>query len=168
MRQRVFPLLAPMAKPRQNQDGHYETKARGLAVLNSPQLNKGIAFTALERKVLGLTGLLPPEISTLATQVKRAYVQYERLPDAVGKNVYLTALHDRNEVLFYRLFSEHLREMIPIVNDLTVGMAIEQYHHECRRPRGVYLSIDHVDAIEEAFANLGAGPNDPVRPRREV
>ena len=63
-------------------------------------------------------------------------------------------------MLFYRLFSEHLREMIPIVNDLTVGMAMEQYHHECRRPRGVYLSIDHADAIEEAFANLGAGSGD--------
>ena len=50
--------------------------------------------------------------------------------------------------------------MIPIVNDLTVGMAMEQYHHECRRPRGVYLSIDHAEAIEEAFANLGAGPGD--------
>ena len=79
---------------------------------------------------------------------------------SVSKNVYLTALHDRNEVLFYRLFSEHLREMIPIVNDLTVGMAMEQYHHECRRPRGVYLSIDHPEAIEEAFANVGAGPDD--------
>jgi malate dehydrogenase (oxaloacetate-decarboxylating) len=78
----------------------------------------------------------------------------------VGKNVYLTALHDRNEVLFYRLFSEHLREMIPIVNDLTVGMAIEQYHHECRRPRGVYLSIDHIEGIEEALSNLTAGPTD--------
>ena len=78
----------------------------------------------------------------------------------MSKNIYLTALHDRNEVLFYRLFSEHLREMIPIVNDLTVGMAMEQYHHECRRPRGVYLSIDHADAIGEAFANLAAGPGD--------
>jgi len=123
-------------------------------------LNKGTAFTAEERKDLGLTGLLPPDISTLAAQAKGAYIQYERLADALGKNVYLTALHDRNEVLFYRLFSEHLREMIPIVNDLTVGMAMEQYHHECRRPRGVYLSIDHVEAIEEAFANLGAGPAD--------
>jgi malate dehydrogenase (oxaloacetate-decarboxylating) len=131
-----------------------------LAVLNSPLLNKGTAFTAEERKALGLTGLLPPDISTLDGQVKRAYIQYERLSDALSKNVYLTALHDRNEVLFYRLFSEHLREMIPIVNDLTVGMAMEQYHHECRRPRGVYLSIDHIDAIEEAFTNLGAGPDD--------
>ena len=92
--------------------------------------------------------------------MKRAYVQYERLPDALSKNIYLTALHDRNEVLFYRLFSEHLREMIPIVNDVTVGMAMKQYRHECRPPRGVYLSIDHPQAIEEAFANLGVGPDD--------
>jgi len=149
-----------MTKPRQNGDNCCQTQARGLAVLNSPLLNKGTAFTVEERKTLGLTGLLPPDISTLGAQVQRAYIQYERLADALSKNVYLTALHDRNEVLFYRLFSEHLREMIPIVNDLTVGMAMEQYRHECRRPRGVYLSIDHAEAIEEAFANLGAGPGD--------
>jgi malate dehydrogenase (oxaloacetate-decarboxylating) len=160
MRKIVIPLLASMSKRKPSMDGHYETKTRGLAVLNSPQLNKGTAFTAEERRDLGLTGLLPPDISTLETQVKRAYLQYGRLSDALSKNIYLTALHDRNEVLFYRLFSEHLREMIPIVNDLTVGMAMEQYHHECRRPRGVYLSINHASAIEEAFANLGAGPGD--------
>ena len=141
-------------------NNHYETQSRGLAVLNSPRLNKGTAFTVDERKSLGLTGLLPPDITTLDTQVARSYIQYERLPDALSKNIYLTALHDRNEVLFYRLFSEHLREMIPIVNDLTVGIAMEQYHHECRRPRGVYLSIDHADTLEEAFQNLGAGPGD--------
>jgi malate dehydrogenase (oxaloacetate-decarboxylating) len=134
--------------------------ARGLAVLNSPLLNKGTAFTAEERDALGLGGLLPPDISTLETQVQRAYIQYERLPDPLSKNLYLTALHDRNEVLFYRLFSEHLREMIPIVNDMTVGLAMEQCHLECRRPRGVYLSIDSTDAIEDAFANLCVGPDD--------
>ena len=160
MRQIVIPLLAPMTKHRHNADDCYETKSRGLAVLNSPILNKGMAFPIEERKQLGLTGLLPPQISTLATQVKRAYVQYELLPDALSKNIYLTTLHDRNEVLFYRLFSEHLREMIPIVNDLTVGMAMQQYHHECRRPRGVYLSIDHPEAIEEAFANLDVKAGD--------
>jgi malate dehydrogenase (oxaloacetate-decarboxylating) len=149
-----------MANDGRNGNGCYKTKARGLAVLNSPLLNKGTAFTTEERRALGLTGLLPPDISTLGVQVKRAYIQYERLLDSLSKNVYLTALHDRNEVLFYRLFSEHLREMIPIVNDLTVGMAMEQYHHECRRPRGVYLSIDHAEAIEEAFANLCVGSGD--------
>jgi len=154
----VIPLLAP--EPDANDTSCWETKSRGLDVLNSPQLNKGTAFSGEERKQLGLTGLLPPDISTLETQVNRAYIQYERLPDALSRNIYLTALHDRNEVLFYRLFSEHLREMIPIVNDLTVGLAMEQYHHECRRPRGVYLSIDYPEAIGEAFANFGAGPDD--------
>jgi malate dehydrogenase (oxaloacetate-decarboxylating) len=160
MRRRAIPFLASAMKQKLNGNHVYETTARGLAVLGSPLLNKGTAFTAEERKSLGLIGLLPPEISILETQVKRAYIQYERLPDALSKNIYLTALHDRNEVLFYRLFLEHLREMIPIVNDLTVGRAIEQYHHESRRPRGVYLSIDHLDGIEEAFANFNAGPND--------
>jgi malate dehydrogenase (oxaloacetate-decarboxylating) len=160
MPQRVIPMLAPMTRSRQDKNSSYKTKARGLDVLNSPQLNKGTAFTAEERKELGLDGLLPPDIGTLASQVRRAYIQYDRLTDALSRNIYLTALHDRNEVLFYRLFSEHLREMIPMVNDLTVGLAMEQYHHECRRPRGVYLSIDHPDGIEAAFANFGAGPGD--------
>src|SRR5450755_4573731 len=155
-----MPLVGPAPTHRRNGDWCHETKARGRAVLNSPLLNKGTAFTAEERDALGLGGLLPPDISTLGAQVKHAYIQYERLADSLNKNLYLTALHDRNEVLFYRLFSEHLREMIPIVNGLTVGMAMEQYHHECRPPRGVYLSIDHAEGIEEAFANLGAGPGD--------
>jgi len=161
MRQRVVPLLVPpLRKSAPHEVGCHETKARGMAVLTTPLLNKGTAFTIEEREALGLTGLLPNVISTLEVQVACAYAQYQRLPDALGKNIYLTALHDRNEVLFFRVLSEHLREMIPIVNDRTVGLAMEQYHHECRRPRGVYLSIDHPQAIEEAFGNLGAGPDD--------
>ena len=162
MRQRVIPLLASTTKRRQNSEGCCETKARGLAVLNSPQLNKGTAFTSEERNALGLNGLLPSDVGTLESQVTRAYIQYDRLPDALSKNIFLSTLHDRNEVLFFRLFSEHLREMIPIVNDLTVGLAIEQYHHECRRPRGVYLSIDHAGAIEDAFSSVGPGDIDLI------
>jgi malate dehydrogenase (oxaloacetate-decarboxylating) len=138
----------------------YQTKSRGAAVLNSPVLNKGTAFTATERKALGLTGLLPPEISTLGAQVKLAYIQYDRLPDTLSKNNYLTTLRARNEVLFYRLFSEHLREMMPVLDDVTLSLAAQRNHHECGPSRGVYLSIDHVDAMEEAFANLGAGAAD--------
>ncbi len=131
-----------------------------MAVLTTPLINKGTAFTTEERIDLGLTGLLPPAISTLEDQTRRAYIQYQRLLDPLSKNVYLTALHDRNEVLFYRLLADHLREMIPIVNDLTVGLAVERYHHEFRRPGGVYLSIDHPEEIEEALGNLHAGPDD--------
>src|SRR5579871_3201250 len=161
MRSRVVPLLVPpLRKSRPEEATPFETKARGMAVLTTPLLNKGTAFTAEERETLGLNGLLPPVFSTLETQVACVYAQYQRLPDALSKNIYLTALHDRNEVLFFRVLSEHLREMIPIVNDRTVGLAMEQYHHECRRPRGVYLSINNPDSIEEALGNLRTSSGD--------
>jgi malate dehydrogenase (oxaloacetate-decarboxylating) len=138
----------------------WRTAARGLEVLSTAALNKGTAFTMEERAALGLVGLLPPAVTTLDEQVQRAYAQYRAQADDLRKNVYLTALHDRNEVLFYRLLSEHLHEMLPIIYDPTVGVAIEQYSHEYRRPRGVYLSIDQPEAIEESFRNFGAGPDD--------
>ncbi|MGD0364438.1 MAG: NAD-dependent malic enzyme, partial [Bryobacteraceae bacterium] len=78
MRLRTIPQLAPLTKPGPGADGWCETKARGLDVLHSPLLNKGTAFSVQERKALGLTGLLPPDISTLAAQANCAYVQYER------------------------------------------------------------------------------------------
>src|SRR5580658_1233402 len=154
-----------MVKPQVRRESRSNTKSfatatRGIALLSSPSLNKGSAFTAEERTDLGLTGLLPPCISTLDDQQQHAYNSYQRLPDALSKNIYLTALHDRNETLFYRLFSGHLREMIPIVNDFTVGVALAHYQHEFRRPRGVYLSIGQPESIEAAFENLCAGPED--------
>ena len=152
--------MPPSQSPGSLECRSYETKSRGLAVLNSPLLNKGTAFTADERKALGLTGLLPPDISTLGDQVKRAYIQYDRLPDTLSKNIFLTTLHDRNEVLFYRLFSEHLREMIPVLDDVTRRHGDAAVSPRVRPSRGVYLSIDHADAMEEAFANLGAGSGD--------
>jgi malate dehydrogenase (oxaloacetate-decarboxylating) len=141
-------------------DGAYVTPARGLEVLRDPLLNKGTAFTEEERAELGLDSLIPPAVETLDEQARRAYAQYRAQPDDLRKNVYLTALHDRNEVLFYRLLSDHLREMLPIVYDPTVGQAIKTYSHEYRRPRGVYLSIDDAGGIERAFRNLGLGPGD--------
>ncbi len=135
-----------------------ETRSRGRAVLTSPSLNKGAAFSHQERTSLHLNGLLPSVVTQLSDQVHNALIQYERLPDSLSRNLYLSELHDRNEVLFFRLFSEHLREMIPIVNDFTVGVAVEHYNHECRRPRGVYLSINNPDpaSIKEAFTSFGA------------
>ena len=108
-------------------------------MLSSPILNKGTAFTARERKELGLTGLLPPEISTLAAQVKLAYIQYDRLPDTLSKNAYLTTLHARNEILFYRLLSEHLREMIPVLDDVTVCASSSALVHVTVAPTGTSM-----------------------------
>ncbi|TME43646.1 MAG: NAD-dependent malic enzyme [Chloroflexi bacterium] len=137
-----------------------QVRARGLDVLTTPLLNRGTAFTAEQREQLSLTGLLPSAVLSLADQSRRAYAQYQRQPDDVSKHIALTALHDRNEVLFYRLVSQHLREMLPIVYTPTVGTAIERYSQDYRRPRGVYLSIDQPEAIEAAFHNFGAGADD--------
>ncbi|GAA2415964.1 oxaloacetate-decarboxylating malate dehydrogenase [Actinomadura vinacea] len=136
------------------------TTARGLAVLHDPLLNKGTAFTPEERARLGLDGLVPPVVETIEEQTRRVYSQYRAQPTDLLKNVYLAALRDRNETLFYRLLSEHLREILPIVYDPTVGEAIRSYSHVYRRPRGVFLSVDDMNGIGRAFDNLGRGPDE--------
>ncbi|HYM49906.1 MAG TPA: NAD-dependent malic enzyme [Candidatus Limnocylindrales bacterium] len=137
-----------------------ETSLRGHAVLHEPFINKGTAFSLEERAALRLTGLLPPAIKTLDQQAGRAYQQFRRQPDDLARNVYLHALHDRNEVLFYRIVTEHLHEMLPIVYTPTVALAIEQFSHQYRRPRGIFLSIDHPEQVEESLRNFDAGPDD--------
>ncbi|MEV5703955.1 NAD-dependent malic enzyme [Actinoallomurus sp. NPDC052274] len=136
------------------EDG-YAAFARGPAILREPVLNKGTAFTVEERDELGLHGLLPPVVETIDRQAGRVYAQYRAQATDLLRNVYLEALRDRNEVLYYRLLSDHLREMLPIVYDPTVAQAIKNYSEQYRRPRGVYLSIDDVPGIGRAFANLG-------------
>ena len=138
----------------------WETRLRGRTVLTDPRINKGTAFPTSERDALGLVGLLPPRVLTLDEQAARAYSQYRSQPTNLAKNVFLSALHDRNEVLFFRLLGDHLPEMLPIVYTPTVGEAIQRYSHEYRRPRGVYLSIEEPDAIESALLSSGRGPDD--------
>ncbi|MFJ5898572.1 NAD-dependent malic enzyme [Streptomyces sp. NPDC093064] len=138
----------------------WDTAARGRAVLADARLNKGTAFTEDERQALDLVGLLPPQVLTLEQQSSRAYAQYLAQPDGLAKHVNLTALQDRNEVLFYRLVSEHLDEMLPIVYTPTVGTAIERYSSQYRRPRGVYLSVDAPEDVERSLRATGLGPDD--------
>jgi malate dehydrogenase (oxaloacetate-decarboxylating) len=130
------------------------------AVLNDPLRNRGVAFTLAEREVLGLTGRLPSGVLTLEEQARRAWQQLQAQGDDLAKNVYMEQLHDRNEVLYYRVLLDHLAELLPVVYDPTVGDAIERYSHEYRRPRGIYLSIDRPDDVQAAFGTLGLGPGD--------
>ena len=134
--------------------------ARGAAVLASPRINRGTAFSLEERRELGLTGLLPSGVSTLERQVRRTYAQYRSQASDLAKWVYLANLRDRNEVLFYRLLSEHIEEMLPVVYTPTVGMAIERFSHEFRRTRGVYLSVDRPEEVEIALRNTQLGAED--------
>jgi len=135
-------------------------RLRGSLVLRSPMLNRGTAFTHAEREALGLTGLLPEGVSTIEGHVRRVYAQYLHQPDDLAKYIFLGHVRDRNEVLFYRLLTEHIEEMLPIVYTPTVATAIERYSLEYGRPRGVYLSVDHPDQVEEAFRNYALGPED--------
>lgn len=141
-------------------EGRIETTARGREVLSQPRLNRGTAFTPEERRKLGLVGLVPPAVLTLEQQAERAYQQYAAQPTDLAKNVNLTALHDRNQVLFYRLLGDHLEEMLPIVYTPTVGKAIQRYSYEYRRPAGVYLSVHAPEEIEGALTASGLGPHD--------
>jgi malate dehydrogenase (oxaloacetate-decarboxylating) len=149
----------PMKPYRVDAQGTLEISARGFEVLHTPQINKGTAFTHEEREALGLTGLLPPAVLTIEQQAQRAYELFRKQPNDLAKNTFLTAMQDRNETLFFYLLGSHVVEMLPIVYTPTVGLAISQYSQQFRRPRGVFLSIDRPDQIEEALLNDGAPPD---------
>ena len=132
---------------------------RGMDLLNCQGLNKGTAFTDAERAALGLQGLLPPHVETLDEQSVRAYEAYQRKGDDLERHVYLRALQDTNEVLFYRLLLDHIEEMTPIVYTPVVGQACQQFSHIYRRPRGLFVSYPLRDSIP---ALLRARPNRDV------
>jgi malate dehydrogenase (oxaloacetate-decarboxylating) len=132
---------------------------RGMELLDRPLLNKSTAFSDEERTVFGLHGLLPPHIETLDQQVVRAYEAFQRKTDDLERHIYLRALQDTNEVLFYRLLLEHIAEMMPLVYTPTVALACEQFSHIYRRPRGLFISYPQRDSIP---ALLRSRPNKEV------
>jgi len=132
---------------------------QGMDLLNRQGLNKGTAFGEDERAELGLHGLLPPHVETLDEQVVRAYGAYQRKDDDLERHIYLRALQDTNEVLFYRLLLDHIEEMMPIVYTPTVALACEQFSQIYRRPRGVFISYPLRDAIRQLLRNR---PNKDV------
>lgn len=113
---------------------------RGLTLLQDPTLNKGSAFTEREREVLGLRGLLPPHVCTQAEQVARVLENFRRLPTTLEKYIFMSALHDRNEALFFRVVIENIDEMMPIIYTPTVGLACQQFGHIYQRPRGIFIT----------------------------
>jgi malate dehydrogenase (oxaloacetate-decarboxylating)(NADP+) len=113
---------------------------RGMALLQNPTLNKGTAFTEAERDLLGLTGLLPPHVSTQALQLARVLENFRRKPNDLERFINLAALHDRNETLFFRMVVDYPDEMMPVIYTPTVGLACQQFGHIFQRPRGLFIS----------------------------
>ncbi len=131
-----------------------KTQLRGQELLNHPLLNKGTAFTANERAHLGLDGLLPQQVSTIQDQVKRRYERFSKLTTPLEKHLLLSEIQNTNEILFYRLVSEHVREMLPLVYTPTVGDISQQFSLFHAHHRGLYLSIDLQDKLEVIFDSI--------------
>lgn len=129
------------------------TGLRGMHLLDTPILNKGTAFTDEERSAFGLHGLLPPHIESLEEQTSRAYEAYRRKTDDLERHIYLRALQDTNETLFYRLLNAHIEEMTPMVYTPVVALGCQQFSSIYRRPRGVFISYPLRDSISSLLRN---------------
>lgn len=130
-----------------------QTNLRGMHLLDTPLLNKGTAFSLEERAAFGLDGLLPPQIESLSEQAVRAYDAYRHKTDDLERHIYLRALQDENETLYYRLLSEHIEELMPVVYTPVVALGCQHFSRIYRRPRGVFISYPLRDQMPELLRN---------------
>jgi malate dehydrogenase (oxaloacetate-decarboxylating) len=134
-------------------DSIIETELSGKDLMSNPVLNKGTAFNYEERIQFDLHGLLPPVIETLEQQCVRAYEAYKRKGDDLERHIFLRALQDTNETLFYALLYRHISEMAPIIYTPVVAQGCINFSHIYRRPRGLFLSYPLADMMDEIIEN---------------
>jgi malate dehydrogenase (oxaloacetate-decarboxylating) len=130
-----------------------ETELSGKDLMSNPVQNKGTAFTYEERIRFDLHGLLPPVIETLELQCVRAYEAYKRKGDDLERHIFLRALQDTNETLFYALLYRHISDMAPIIYTPVVAQGCINFSHIYRRPRGLFLSYPLADMMDEIIEN---------------
>lgn len=126
---------------------------RGVKILHDPLRNKGTAFTEAEREALGLRGLLPPKVHSHADQELRVLGALRGKVTDLERYLYLMALQDRNETLFFRVVINHIEEMMPLIYTPTVGQACQEFGHLYQRPRGLYVSLEDRGRVKEVLEN---------------
>ena len=126
---------------------------RGQAALFDALTTKGTAFSEAERRKYGLLGLLPTGVKTLEDQAAHCWHEFSTRHDDLDKHIYLRALQDRNETLFYRVLRDHIPETLPIVYTPTVGEACQRFGEIYRRPRGLFVSYPERDCLDEVLRN---------------
>lgn len=142
--------MAETAKP-------IATRLRGMELIDTPLLNKGSAFTAEERAALGLDGLLPPTVEDLETQVRRVGEAYKDKSTDLERHIYLRALQDTSETLFYKFLIDNVTDLMPMVYTPVVGLGCQKFSEIYRRPRGLFVSYplrDRIDAILDGVGDL--------------
>ncbi len=132
----------------------------GVKILHDPICNKGTAFTEAERDALNLRGLLPARVHSMAEQELRVLGNIREKATDLDRYLYLIALQDRNENLFYRVVMNHLEEMMPILYTPTVGKACQEFRHLYRKPRGFYVSLNDRGNVARILKNW---PHKDVR-----
>jgi malate dehydrogenase (oxaloacetate-decarboxylating)(NADP+) len=125
----------------------------GIALLHDARINKGTAFTEEERDAFKLRGLLPPVVNTIEEQQERVLENYKHKPTPLEKYIFMIALQDRNETLFYRTVIDNIYDMMPIIYTPTVGEACAKFGHIFRQPRGLYISAKHKGQIARVLRN---------------
>ena len=154
MRNSVFCTLGTPNLGRLTVDDHAPSAMyRGVKILHDPVRNKGTAYTEAERDYLGLRGLLPPRVHTPSDQELRVLNNIREKPTDLERYLYLIALQDRNETLFYRVVMNHIEEMMPIIYTPTVGKACQEFQHIFRQSRGFYVSIEDKGHVKEILKN---------------
>ncbi len=145
------PLAAPVSEAVQQ---------RGVKLLHDPQRNKGTAFTEAERDAFALRGLLPPRVLTQELQERRIIADLRRKATDLERYIALSALQDRNEMLYYRVLLDHIEELLPIIYTPTVGQACQEFGHIFRKPRGLWISAEDRGRVEQLLRNW---PHPDVR-----
>ncbi len=133
---------------------------RGYDALESSAANKSTAFSKEERQDLGLRGLLPHSICDQETQISRALSNLRRKQFDIEKYIFLSALQDRNQRLFYRTVIENIEEIMPLIYTPTVGQACKEFAHIFRQPKGFYITPEDKGDIRKMLENW---PEDDVR-----
>ncbi len=139
-----------------NEEGdidHIEISVEGRALINTPIINKGIAFTKEERKSFNMMGMLPSKVETLEEQAHRLYLQFHQKESPLAKHIFLMQMHDFNATVFYKLVADHMEEMLPIIYTPTVGESVQNFSLQMRRPRGVYIDYEDKNDIATILAS---------------
>ncbi len=131
----------------------YQKNGGGVELLNAPKLTHGTAYTLAERAALGLEGLIPPSVENIERQADRVRQQLGSKPDDLERYIYLNQLADTNETLFYHVVMADPAYFLPILYDPTVGYACLKFGHLYRRPRGMYISLQHKGRIRQVLSN---------------
>lgn len=126
---------------------------KGYRALYNPAFNKSTAFSREEREEFGLKGLLPYGIGSQDSQLKRVLENLRRKGNDIEKFIFLAALHERNERLFYRTVVENIEEIMPLIYTPTVGQACKEFAHIFRRPKGFYITPEDKGNIREMLDN---------------